>query len=285
MKMLSFSQRIGKKPAFKELQIESMDDDLRNSLWNVLKITVLDRIKKESVSSHEELCRLLWIHYFKLPVDEMSTHPVTRNLFIRSYFFGKAWFELYDLLEKVSRISSKISFSEDFINSCNMVLEREFSAYRFINGVIAPVSNTIEVEEVNEAIYNTQRFTALDGANTHLTSSLEKISDKKNPDYRNSIKEAISAVETCCRVITGENTLGKSFNKLEKFGIQINKQLKEGFEHTYHYTNSKESGIRHALIEEGTRPDFEEAKYMLVSCSAFINYLIAKAQKAGIQIQ
>ncbi len=283
--MLPFSQRIGKKPAFKELQIESMDDELRNSLWNVLKITVLDRLKKESHSSHEELCRLLWIHYFKLPIDEMPNHYLDRNLFIRRYFFGKLWFEVYDLLEKVSKINSKISFNEDFVISCNIVLEREFSGYKFINDIIAPISNKIEVEEISEAVNNTQRLTALDGANVHLHSSLEKISDKKNPDYRNSIKESISAVETCCRIITGESTLGKSFSKLEKFGIQINKQLKEGFEKTYHYTNSKESGIRHALLEEGVRPDFEEAKYMLVSCSAFINYLIAKAQKAGIQIQ
>ncbi|MGQ9708742.1 MAG: AbiJ-NTD4 domain-containing protein, partial [bacterium] len=29
---------------------------------------------------------------------------------------------------------------------------------------------------------------------------------------------------------------------------------------------------------------FEDAKFMLVSCSAFINYLITKAAKAGIKI-
>ena len=28
--------------------------------------------------------------------------------------------------------------------------------------------------------------------------------------------------------------------------------------------------------------DFEDAKYMLVSCSAFINYLIQKANKIGV---
>ena len=44
------------------------------------------------------------------------------------------------------------------------------------------------------------------------------------------------------------------------------------------------SGIRHALMDESTC-DFDDAKFMLVSSSAFINYLISKAQKAGIEIK
>jgi hypothetical protein len=58
--------------------------------------------------------------------------------------------------------------------------------------------------------------------------------------------------------------------------------LEQGFKKIYGYT-SDDSGIRHALLEKPT-VDFEEAKYMLVSCTAFINYLIVKADKAGISI-
>jgi hypothetical protein len=35
---------------------------------------------------------------------------------------------------------------------------------------------------------------------------------------------------------------------------------------------------------ELSRMDFEDAKYMLVSCSAFINYLIAQVAKAKIEL-
>jgi hypothetical protein len=34
------------------------------------------------------------------------------------------------------------------------------------------------------------------------------------------------------------------------------------------------------LLEEST-VDFDDAKFMLVSCSAFVNYLAAKSSKAG----
>jgi hypothetical protein len=40
-------------------------------------------------------------------------------------------------------------------------------------------------------------------------------------------------------------------------------------------------GIRHALLEESTL-DLDDAKFMLVSCSGFVNYLAAKAAKAGV---
>ncbi len=38
---------------------------------------------------------------------------------------------------------------------------------------------------------------------------------------------------------------------------------------------------RHALLDESDL-DFEDAKFMLVSCSAFTNYLKGKVIKAGI---
>jgi len=50
--------------------------------------------------------------------------------------------------------------------------------------------------------------------------------------------------------------------------------LIKGFSSLYGYT-SEADGIRHALLEE-PHVGFDEAKYMLVSCSAFVNYLIAK---------
>lgn len=62
--------------------------------------------------------------------------------------------------------------------------------------------------------------------------------------------------------------------------IAIHPALKKGFSNIYGYT-SDASGIRHALLDEPNL-DFENAKYMLVSCSAFINYLASKAAKAGI---
>ena len=51
---------------------------------------------------------------------------------------------------------------------------------------------------------------------------------------------------------------------------------KSAFEKLYGYTNNPDTGIRHALIDDTNIPTSAEATYMLVTCSAFINYLNTK---------
>ena len=52
----------------------------------------------------------------------------------------------------------------------------------------------------------------------------------------------------------------------------------------YGYT-SNEGGIRHALSDNSLAPSYADAKFMLVSCSAFINYALAKAAELGMKIK
>jgi hypothetical protein len=117
----------------------------------------------------------------------------------------------------------------------------------------------------------------------HLGQSLILLSDRKKPDYRNSIKESISAVESLSKIISKQNkaTLGPALDAVEK-KTKLHAVLKEAFQKLYGYTSDAQ-GIRHALMDEPTL-DVEDAKFMLISCSAFVNYLVVKAQKAGIAI-
>ena len=74
-----------------------------------------------------------------------------------------------------------------------------------------------------------------------------------------------------CQIITQNNkaTLGDALKLLKD---KIHPALKSAFEKLYGYT-SDANGIRHANgLGEGNLT-FEEAKYMLISCSAFVNYL------------
>ena len=104
------------------------------------------------------------------------------------------------------------------------------------------------------------------------------LADRNQPDYENSIKESISAVEALCEILTGtkgkEATLGKMIKKLEDNGVEIHSGLKSAFNILYGYT-SDANGIRHAGDIGGPASTFEEAKFMLVSCCAFVNYLMA----------
>ena len=154
----------------------------------------------------------------------------------------------------------------------NIALEEEVSAYRFVEYFITEITSEEEIISIEDAIQNTDKFK---GAKKHLQTSLKLLSDRKNPDYRNSIKESISAVESICKIITGDKkaTLGKALGILGK-KEKIHQSLKAGFDKFYGYTSDAD-GIRHALLDEDNL-SFFDAKFMLVSCSAFINYLIGK---------
>jgi hypothetical protein len=142
------------------------------------------------------------------------------------------------------------------------------------------ITSESEIEAIEQAIEDSPSPITI-----HLQQSLSFLSDRKNPDYRNSIKEAISAVEALCKRITNDPnaTLGKALGKLDdETQIKTHKALTKAFENLYGYTSDAD-GIRHALLDEPTI-DFEDAKFMLVSCSNFVNYLTVKASKAGIEL-
>jgi hypothetical protein len=114
-----------------------------------------------------------------------------------------------------------------------------------------------------------------------LYQALTHLSNRQSPDYRNSIKESISAVESLCCIIAKDDkaTLSGALKAIGKT-TELHPALKEAFQKLYGYTSDAD-GIRHKMMEEPNL-DFEDAKFMRVSCSGFVNYLIVKASKAGI---
>lgn len=287
-----FSQRKGLKPVKNIIQVDSMDEDLRNGLWNALSIYYWNKMEgNEYLSSVEDidfLFKRLWHNFFKKPLDTLDNYWANTYNLIRKYFFGYAWNEVYDFIEFIAnnyRIEDNDApinkeFMEVFMDLCNTILERELSAYRFVSGKIVQITSEEEISAIEESLKVT---TPLEPVNNHLKRALDLLADRKSPDYRNSIKESISAVEAICNLIANNSkvTLGQALKEIEK-KIELHPALKEAFQKLYGYTSDAE-GIRHALLDEPNL-DFEDAKFMLVSCSTFTNYLITKSSKAGVKL-
>jgi len=280
---MKFSERIGIIRAKDSIQLDYIDDDLKNGLWNAFQIYYLDRLENQYLSNthYHSFFKNLWHIFFKLPLDTLDNWRDSTKSQLREWFFNWEWFQIYDFIEFISKTESPTN-NEKFRLFCNNVLEKEISGYRFINGLIAPITSESEINEIDTAIENAGNKN-LKGVKTHLESALRKLSDRDTPDYRNSIKESISAIESIAKVISNneKDSLGGALNKI-KGKINLHPSLERGFKQIYGYTSDAD-GIRHALTEESTC-DFEDAKYMLVSSSAFVNYLIIKANKAGINI-
>ena len=276
--MSRFSDRMGITEPRIEFQLEDMDSELRNCLWNMFYHHYFERFAHEQ---NADLVKVLWHSYFKIPIDTISYdwHDLDT---IRKRYFESPWYEAYNLIEFVANNYNDVAVNQRFIESCNQVLEREKSGFRFIGKWITPITDKKEIAEIEEALASP--FKAV---NAHLESALKLMSDRKSPDFPNSIKESISSVEAMCRIVCGENaTLGKALDKIEKEGkIELHGALKKAFDSLYGYTSTAE-GIRHAygLLEGKSNLNLEDAKFMLISCSAFVNYLKVKACKAGFKI-
>jgi len=283
---MKFSQRIGLKPLNPPLQLDSIDNDLRNTLWNILSINLIEGYQKY-VNSHyqyettlKEFCISLWHTFYKLPIDEMPKYTEDLEKYIRKSFFKFEWFEVYEFLEFIINFEKiyLVLNLEQFKIIVNKILEKESSGYRIVNNIIAPITNEIEIKEIQEAL--NVEFSIFKPVNIQLNMALKKMSDRDNPDYRNSIKESISAIESTAKILIGDSkaTLGGALSELKKKGL--NSVLLEGYNKLYGYTSSAD-GIRHGLMEE-SNCDFDDAKYMLVASSAFINYLVSKGNKMGL---
>jgi len=274
--MSKFSQRYGYVPVEKAFQRESVDEALRTKLWNVLKVTIWDKYDPNS-SRHREVCaninmmvKRLWFHFFNRDLDSLPNFlpqfygdKNTAYLHLKNFFFSCGWFELYDFIEEISLDQSQLIGDEtrEWINN---VLEEQNAAYRFVGKEIAEITDEREIEAIEDGLEHPEK-----AVRTHLETALRMLSDKQSPDYRNSIKESISAVEAACRLTSGKETatLSDALKKIQN----IHPVLAKAFNQLYGYT-SDESGVRHSLIDE-SNITYAEAKFMLIACSAFVSYL------------
>jgi AbiJ N-terminal domain 4 len=269
MRKLNFAQRVGVSP-IKSIQVNSIDDDLRNTLWNafyqIYEIVLLDKGTGRLDISCNEFFRIIWKDFLHRQIDTISDVPKYNMETIKKYFYEGDWVYPYMFVEfLVSRFDD--GTLQKFFNK---ILERECSGYRFIDGVLSPIIEEQDMQEIKTAIQD-EKYA---GASIHIKEALRMLSDREKPDYRGSIVESIFAVEYMARTITGKPkaTLGEALKEIGNI-IKVHPSLVEGFKKIYGYRND-EGGLGHSFIEDSdgnfTQAD---ARYFLVSCSAFVNYL------------
>ncbi len=188
--------------------------------------------------------------------------------------------EVLDILQYICEwVENRLydRFKGSFFNAFNSLFEREYVGYRFVDRKIVSITDKNETQSIEDA-----SIVPFDGCRAHIKKAIGFIADRENKDYKNSIKESISAVESICEVIVGKNkaTLNDALRIIEKKGTVIHPALNQAFQKLYAYT-SDQGGIRHSDGMFESNVTFEEAKFMLVSCSAFINYLIAEYGKGS----
>lgn len=270
---------MGHRPLNSIIQKESVSKELRNLLWNGLLTFYWNRLTDDhlrfQIGEVSQLVYRVWGNYLKIRLDQMPTSKKVAMETISDHYFYGQWYSVYDFIEFVLR--NYIEQFQDttnvkFVAHCNEILERELSGYRIVGNTIVPITTEEEMQSVELAMKINDVYLPV---KEHLARSMQHLSSRVSPDYRNSIKESISAVESLCMIITSDPkaTVGSALKKIEK-EHKLHSALKNSFSSLYGYT-SEADGIRHGLLEQDELRQ-EDAIYMLVSCSAFVNYLIKK---------
>jgi hypothetical protein len=247
-----FSTRNGFVSVNDRIQVGAMSKELKNSLWNVLCEIYFEEAEMDDLCTCVYLFRK-WI--LRKPVDCPLKDPYN---FMREMVITGEWYFVYDIIEFMVNYFNKHPNSymfdiDEVANKINNVLVSENAGYRLINGKIIQITDEIEMGSIKESLNNESENVCV-----HFSEALSKMSDRQHLDYRNSIKESISAVEYYLRQITKTKTLGEAIKRLEESGIEIPELLKDCMIKLYAFTNGK-NGIRHALMEK-TDVAFEEAK-------------------------
>ena len=279
-----FSQRNGYSKVSDVIIRERMTPEIQNAICNCYDWFESEVANTSFPEGYLRMEEHLWMQFLNLrKVDFHYGFNYSHTTVLTKYIVdpNNPWYKKLDIVEEsidfLSRMPKYHTVFHDMVNALVKALNSEFSrlnfAYRIINLQVVEVNSEEEIKSIEQALASNK-----DNIREHLSKAMELCSIRPVGDYRNSIKESISAVEALCREKTGENTLGKALNHLEKKGIVIPGLLKSAFDKLYAYTNQEDTGIRHALMDdEGTyTPTADEAIFMLVSCSAFINYLRKK---------
>lgn len=296
--MALFSERYGYTPARSILQVESMDSNLRMGIYNALYNFLGEY---NSSSSYSKICRDIWSDVWHGALDKFPRlHCLDFYSHLKHWLAECTWYEPYDLIEFVASECQKIDSEtveacdynlqpnwcahsnlilSDFAQYITHALEHEDSGYRLIETRIVPITNDAEIDAVENALEVPVTFS---NARHHIEKALTLFAHKPEPDSTNTVKESISAVEAAAQAIIKDDkaTLGAALKLIEN-SHGLHPALAKGWSNLYGFT-SDAGGIRHAEHSDDIQVDGALAKYMLVSCSAFVNYLIELDAKQTI---
>jgi hypothetical protein len=219
-----------------------MDDSPRNRLWNLVRSTFFRTVPPYRGFSADFLpgtanltfLEEIWDNYLKQTVESIGSSYFDAVNKLKAYFMQCRWHEAYDFIEFLAQ-GPPSAFQQGFVNSANEILKQESSGYRFVSGRIVEITSEEEIKAIEQALALPD---SLKPVREHLSQSLTILSAREKPDYRNSIKESISAVESLSKIISGQNkaTLTTALNAVER-KTKLHSDLKEAFQKLYGYTS------------------------------------------------
>jgi hypothetical protein len=154
------------------------------------------------LSQGQFLLRYMRIHFFKERIDEIFS--ISREAErVKRFVLESEWHRVYDYVQAVPMYYKPPHGQEDLNDKVrsvfNDVFETESAPCRFVGEELVNITDQTEVDEVEKSMGYKDKFALV---SVHFKKAVRLLSDKQNPDYANSVKESITAVEATCQAIT-----------------------------------------------------------------------------------
>lgn len=262
--MPRFSQRHGYVPVRLELQVGMMDRGLRLALWNWFADNVITMAYRQDGEPHMAVITDAWVDVLQRPLDELPDHPGTTAIHFKRVFLKGEWYGVVDIVELCGQ-----ELGSGVQGDINSILADQLAGYRFIDGQVAEITEELQVSTVNAAVEAASD--GLDPARKHLSRAVELFSHRPSPDFRNTVKEALSAAESAARIATGARDFNDAMKQMVATGV-LHPAMQKAMSSLFGY-GSDEQGVRHGFTSAEDKVDYPEALFVLVTCSAFLSYV------------
>jgi AbiJ N-terminal domain 4 len=273
-----FEDTFSRRHGYTALPIQSsagtLTSEAQTRLWNIFytDFCLANTVQGggRTIGAASEFLRFMWVNYWPGRVDQ---YPGDRNVIdqIARNIGGRAWYLFFDIFGEIfrhNRFKSVLRDPDETERKIREALQRENTAYTFVEGYFVERMTGVEVQAIETSLRS-----PIEGIREHFTTALKFLSDRDSPDYRNSIKESILAVEAACNHVAHQEkaTVESALNTLHK-RRPLHPAFIDALSKLYAWKND-EGGIRHALLETD-KLEGEDAQFMLVTCSGFVNYLL-----------
>ena len=268
-----WSEREGLSEVRTQIQGSGMDERLRVDLWNAFCIAVVRS------AARADVLRGIWTAVLSRPIDEYNERHGVEAAKI-AVLRGD-----WRLACNVVEFAGEGLFEPDagaYFELTNRAFDRGKFAWRFSGRKLIRRMGEAEIKAIEVALQDSEPLLEV---RKQLETALAEFSSRGNANYGHAAKEAISAVETLCRKIVGKPsvTLGEALKEIRRSGKpQVHAALIDSFSSLYGYASDK------GLVRHGAKPDdptdvtLEEAQLVLVTCSAIVSFLIARADREGM---
>ena len=264
-----FSRRYGLIPTPEGLIFDNVPETARVGLCHIVDYL----LRNNRHIGYRDLYRACYAA-LRVPRERHVVSEYESELAVHKVIMNCVWWQFYDLCETIWSSIDSLEDQQAFTDDLNHLLAEERLGFELRQGKLERLGSSFVDSEIQEARFLLKED-EFKGADAHFEKAVRAISVRPNPDVENSIKDAVSAVESVARIVANnpKAILSDILKDMSKKG-NIPKPLEQAMQKLYAYRGN-EPGVAHGLVEDSA-VTVDEAQLVLAMSAAIMVYLVNK---------